>query len=72
MDEKWGCIKHVGMSYDMYMKMPIDERREFINRHNMEQMSAMEKNTTDKNTRTYEGEAINKFAKISQNDMKRG
>ena len=38
MDEKWGCIKHIGMSYDMYMRMPIDERREFIHRHNMEQM----------------------------------
>jgi hypothetical protein len=72
MDEKWGCIKHIGMSYDMYMRMPIDERREFIHRHNMEQMEISNNSKPNGNERTYEGEAINKFAQMSQSDKKRG
>ena len=36
-DEIYGCIKHVGMSYDMVMRLPIQERRSMIRKHNMEQ-----------------------------------
>lgn len=68
----WGCIKHIGMSYDMYMKMPIDERREFIHRHNLEQMNAANERGQNNNQRTYEGDSINTFAKMSQSDLKRG
>ena len=74
-DEIYGCVKHVGMSYDMVMKLPIQERRSMIRKHNMEQDAIeMEYNkSTDKNKRTYEGESINTFARIEQdNTNKRG
>lgn len=63
------------MSYDMVMKLPIQERRAMIRKHNMEQ-DAIEKeyaSSTEKNQRTYEGESINTFARMEQaNTNKRG
>lgn len=52
----------------MIMKMPIQDRRALIQRHNREQEEIEnrinnENNSTD---RTYEGEMINTFAKLDQ------
>lgn len=72
MDEIWGCFKHIGMSYDMIMKLPIQDRRAFIYKHNMEQDAiSREFDKTQGNVRTYEGESLNTFARMEQNDMKR-
>jgi hypothetical protein len=68
MDEIWGCFKHVGMSWDMIMKMPIQDRRALIQRHNREQEEIENRLNNDNNStdRTYEGEMINTFAKLDQ------
>ena len=72
MDEIWGCFKHIGMSYDMIMKLPIQDRRALIYKHNMEQDAiSREFDKTQGNVRTYEGESLNTFARMDQNDMKR-
>ena len=72
MDEIWGCFKHIGMSYDMIMKLPIQDRRALIYKHNMEQDAiSREFDKTQGNVRTYEGESLNTFARMEQNDMKR-
>ena len=72
MDEIWGCFKHIGMSYDMIMKLPIQDRRALIYKHNMEQDAiSREFDKTQGNVRTYEGESLNMFARMEQNDMKR-
>ena len=46
------------MSWDMIMKLPIQERKGFIQRHNMEQdvIEREHNNQVQGNTRTYEGE----------------
>jgi hypothetical protein len=74
MDELWGCFKHVGMSWDMIMKLPIQDRRTLIQKHNREQEAInneIEGNNTP-NNRTYEGEMINTFAKMEQSNMRKG
>lgn len=74
-DEIWGCFKHVGMSYDMIMRLPIQDRRMFIHKHNMEQDAInreIEGNKGDGTTRTYEGEAINTFARMEQSNKQKG
>lgn len=72
LDEIWGCFKHIGMSYDMIMKLPIQDRRALIQKHNIEQDAiAREFDKTSGNVRTYEGESLNTFARMEQNDMKR-
>ena len=74
MDEVWGCFKHVGMSWDMIMKLPIQDRRTLIQKHNREQEAInneIEGNNSPSN-RTYEGEMINTFAKMEQSNMRKG
>lgn len=73
LDEIWGCFKHVGMPWEMIMKLPIQDRRAMIHKHNMEQDAVnKEYNNTNGNTRTYEGESINTFAQMEQSNLKRG
>lgn len=74
MDEIWGCFKHVGMSWDMIMKLPIQDRRTLIQKHNREQEvinNEIEGNNS-LNNRTYEGEMINTFAKMEQSNTRKG
>jgi hypothetical protein len=74
MDEIWGCFKHVGMSWDMIMKLPIQDRRALIQKHNREQEAInneIEGNNSP-NNRTYEGEMINTFAKMEQSNKRKG
>ena len=76
MDEIWGCFKHVGMSWDMIMKLPIQDRRTLIYKHNLEQdmiNSDYEKRENgNSNNRYYEGESINTFARMEQSNMRKG
>jgi hypothetical protein len=74
LEEEWGCFKHIGMSWDMIMRLPIHERRELIRKHNrdveMENNRINNPNGTD--IRTYEGESLNTFAKMEQQNKNRG
>jgi hypothetical protein len=75
MDELWGCFKHVGMSWDMIMKLPIQDRRNLIYKHNIEQEETNKENNNehgDSTTRYYEGESINTFARMEQSNMRKG
>ena len=74
LDEEWGCFKHVGMSWDMIMKLPIQERRALIHKHNVESDN-IERNierSDNGGKSTIEGAAINAFAERSQNDAMGG
>jgi hypothetical protein len=74
MNEVWGCFKHVGMSWDMIMKLPIQDRRALIHKHNLEQEEINKEfdSETGNNTRYYEGESINTFARMEQSNMRMG
>lgn len=74
MDEIWGCFKHVGMSWDMIMKLPIQDRRTLIRKHNIEQeqINNEYESHENSNTRYYEGESINTFARMEQSNMRKG
>ena len=69
----WGCFKHVGMSWDMIMKLPIQDRRTLIYKHNIEQEELeKDQNTSDGlSNRYYEGDSINTFARIEQSNTRR-
>ena len=73
-EEEWGCFKHVGMTWDMIMTLPIQERRAMIRKHNLETEAIereYEKNTSS-DVRKYEGESINEFARLEQNNQRSG
>ena len=73
-EEKWGCFKHIGMDYNMFMSMPIQERRAFIHKHNQEQemLERRYEKSNGSDTRTYEGESINTFARMEQTNGRFG
>lgn len=74
MNEIWGCFKHVGMSYNMIMKLPIQDRRALIQKHNREQdaINSEYDNNHNAANRKYEGESLNTFARLEQSNLKRG
>lgn len=59
----------------MIMRLPIQDRRSLIHKHNIEQeeiSKEMEGEGSSSNIRTYEGESINAFAQLEQlNNRKR-
>ena len=61
------------MPWNMIMSLPIQDRRAIINKHNMEQdaINREYESHNNGNTRTYEGESLNTFARMEQNDLKR-
>ena len=74
-DEIYGCFKHVGMPWDMIMRLPIQERREIIRKHNIDQEAINREINGEKgsaNERHYEGEQLNDFAKLEQMRLKNG
>ena len=62
------------MPWDMIMHLPIQDRRALIHKHNMEQdmINHNFNNQNSSNTRTYQGESLNTFAKLEQSNLKRG
>ena len=57
------------MSWDMIMKLPIQERRALIHKHNMDSEAEereINKQTDGESTTHFEGETINKFAERAQ------
>jgi hypothetical protein len=69
MDELWGCFKHIGMSWGMIMKLPIQDRRALIHRHNIE-MDEMNKELNNGGGSTVNGEMVNIYARMEQDNMK--
>lgn len=59
----------------MIMRLPIQDRRSLIHKHNLEQEEInreIEGNSGGNgDIRTYEGEAINSFAKLEQDQNKK-
>ncbi len=52
------------------MKMPIQDRRYFIQKHNEEQEGIKSYRDRNSGKRTYDGEALNDFAKLEQENIK--
>lgn len=56
------------------MKMPIQDRRALIRKHNIEQeeLNRELEGGSNGNIRTFEGESINTYAKLEQSNRKGG
>ena len=68
-DEIWGCFKYIGIPMETIMKLPIQERKYYIYKHNQEQENNKEYN--DKNISKYTGKDLNNFARNEQNLRKK-
>lgn len=65
-DELFGCFKYIGIPFDTLERMPVRDRKYYINRHNK---ITEEENNKHKHTNTITGDMINAFTDI---DMKIG
>ena len=56
------------------MKLPIQERRMMIRRHNRDadEIERQSEDDTPSDIRTFEGEQINDFARLEQNNQRGG
>lgn len=65
-EEIWGCYKYVGIPLETIYNMPIQERKYFIQKHNLDvkrENEAMEGNSgSGEMTREFSGEALNAIA----------
>ena len=52
------------------MKLPVQDRRYFIQKHNNEQEGIREKLEKKNGSKTYDGESINEYAKLEQENIK--
>ena len=52
------------------MKLPVHDRRYFIQKHNAEQQGLRAEYERKSGTRTYNGEEINEFARNEQENIK--
>lgn len=72
-EEIWGCYKYIGIPLETIYAMPIQERKYYIQRHNLEQKKEEEAmkqaenaNNSSPNDTTISGEMLNAFAKKEQ------
>ncbi len=70
-DEIWGCTHYMKLPMETVMKLPIQDRRYYIHKHNEEQQDIRSRQERATGTnRTYDGEAINEYAKLEQENAK--
>ena len=69
-DEIWGVTHYMKIPLETVMKMPIQDRRYFIQKHNEEQEGIKSYRDRNSGKRTYDGEALNDFAKLEQENIK--
>ena len=68
-DEIWGVFRHIGIPIETVMAMPIQDRRYFIQKHNMEQEGIKDSARGNTQGNVYNGD-LNAFAKTEQSNAK--
>lgn len=70
-EEIWGCVNYIKLPYETVMNMPVMDRKNWIQRHNLEQQREREREERKNNGGTsIGGESINAYAKLSQEKIK--
>ena len=70
-DEIWGCTHYMKLPMETVMKLPIQDRRYFIQKHNEEQQGIRESyERKSGGAKIKDGEAINEYAKLEQENIK--
>jgi hypothetical protein len=69
-DEIWGCTHYMKLPMETVMKLPIQDRRYFIQRHNEEQQGIRSEHERLKGNKVVDGEALNVYAKLEQQNLK--
>lgn len=70
-DELWGCFKYIGIPWETLERMPIQDRRYYIQKHNadQEEIEKTYKSSSDGGSTVNNGD-LNAFAKLEQSNAK--
>lgn len=69
-DEIWGCTHYMKLPMETVMRMPVQDRRYFIQKHNEEQKGIRDSYEKKEGYSLSDGETINEFAKREQQFQK--
>ena len=69
LDEIYGCFKYIGIPIDTVMKMPVQNRKYFISRHNRD-CEEMDEKYNHNESINVSGEATNTYTQMSMTDYK--
>lgn len=69
-DEIWGCTHYMGIPLETVMRLPIQDRRYYIQKHNAEQAALKTRYEKQSGYHSYDGETINQFARNEQENIK--
>ena len=69
-DEIWGCTHYMKIPLETVMKLPVQDRRYFIRKHNEEQEQMRSSYERSGVNTVSNGEAINEYARIEQSNIK--
>ena len=68
-EELWGCFKYIKIPFETLYKMPVRERKFYIERHN--EAAKEENDKMEGKSNSYRTEAnINAYANIEQSNLK--
>ena len=69
LNEIWGCVKYIKLPYDTVMNMPVNARKQWIQKYNaeMEEIEQMRNNQPKNGHSVVSGSMLNSYAK---QDMK--
>lgn len=66
-DEIYGCVKYIGIPYDTVMAMPVQDRKVWIQKHNIEaNRNDAPPDAVSQGKGNISGEMLNGFAKREQ------
>jgi hypothetical protein len=66
-DEIYGCVQYIGLPYETVMSMPVQNRKIWIQKHNIEQAK---RDNPNNDSGGISGEALNGYARIEQQKLK--
>jgi hypothetical protein len=69
-DEIWGCTHYMKIPMETVMKLPVQDRRYFIQKHNEEQEGLRTRYERRNGNQIQDGEAINAYARLEQQNLK--
>lgn len=69
-DEIWGCAHYMKIPMETVMKLPVQDRRYFIQKHNEEQEGIRKMYSKKQGNSINDGETINEYARLEQLNIK--
>lgn len=69
-DEIWGCTHYMKLPMETVMRLPVQDRRYYIQKHNEEQQGIKRDIDMRSGRSKVDGDSINEYARLEQENKK--